>query len=184
MRRRHSTTPTTRLPAMLETLRSCFAAGSAAHGADGWRRCRRSAARRWISPWLWQRNIPTLLHCSLRLRRIPLHREFLRDWAGVESEELSALLGQIDRASCTAQDGKNTLVSFPIQFSKVKVSVQFTLNESRTGGGDVLPPRPTRQGSRGVMEASRLQPARIGSTSVEVTIGSDGLAVEEDADRT
>ena len=53
---------------------------------------------------------------------------FLRDRAGAEIRSFGAP-GAISEP-VIARDGRNTLVSFPVQFAKVKVSVQFTLNES------------------------------------------------------
>jgi pimeloyl-ACP methyl ester carboxylesterase len=53
---------------------------------------------------------------------------FLRDRAGVEIKGFGKL-GNIG-APVIAKDGRNTLVSFPVQFSKVSVSIQFTLTES------------------------------------------------------
>jgi uncharacterized protein len=53
---------------------------------------------------------------------------FLRDRAGVEIKSF----GTLNKVSepVTAKDGKNTLISFPVQFSKVSVGIQFTLNEA------------------------------------------------------
>jgi uncharacterized protein len=53
---------------------------------------------------------------------------FLRDRAGAEIKSFGNL-GPIG-APVTAQDGANTLVSFPVQFSKVTVNIQFTLDGS------------------------------------------------------
>ena len=53
---------------------------------------------------------------------------FLRDRAGVEIKGFGKL-GSIGEP-VIARDGRNTLVSFPVQFSKVSVNIQFTLTES------------------------------------------------------
>jgi dienelactone hydrolase len=53
---------------------------------------------------------------------------FLRDRAGVEIKGFGKL-GAIGEP-VTARDGRNTLVSFPVQFSKVTVNIQFTLTDS------------------------------------------------------
>jgi dienelactone hydrolase len=54
--------------------------------------------------------------------------QFLRDRPGAEVRSFGKL-GTIG-APVVAKDGRNTLVSFPVQFEKVAVNVQFTLNES------------------------------------------------------
>jgi dienelactone hydrolase len=54
--------------------------------------------------------------------------EFLRDRAGAEIKSFGKL-GPIG-SPVIARDGRNTLVSFPVQFSKVSVGIQFTLDES------------------------------------------------------
>jgi dienelactone hydrolase len=54
--------------------------------------------------------------------------QFLRDRAGDEVRKFGKL-GTIG-APVVAKDGRNTLVSFPVQFEKVAVNVQFTINES------------------------------------------------------
>jgi uncharacterized protein len=54
--------------------------------------------------------------------------QFLRDRPGAEVRGFGKL-GTIG-APVIAKDGRNTLVSFPVQFERVTVSVQFTLNES------------------------------------------------------
>jgi len=53
---------------------------------------------------------------------------FLRDRAGVEIKSFGKL-GSIGEP-VIARDGRNTLVSFPVQFSKVSVNIQFTLTDS------------------------------------------------------
>jgi dienelactone hydrolase len=53
---------------------------------------------------------------------------FLRDRAGVEIKGFGKL-GSIGEP-VIARDGRNTLVSFPVQFSKVSVNIQFTLTDS------------------------------------------------------
>jgi hypothetical protein len=53
---------------------------------------------------------------------------FLRDRAGVEVKGFGKL-GSIGEP-VIARDGRNTLVSFPVQFSKVSVNIQFTLTDS------------------------------------------------------
>jgi uncharacterized protein len=53
---------------------------------------------------------------------------FLRDRAGVEIKGFGKL-GSIGEP-VIARDGRNTLVSFPVQFSKVTVNIQFTLTDS------------------------------------------------------
>src|SRR5580700_2439517 len=53
---------------------------------------------------------------------------FLRDRAGVEINGFGKL-GSIG-VPVIARDGRNTLVSFPVQFSKVSVNIQFTLTDS------------------------------------------------------
>jgi hypothetical protein len=53
---------------------------------------------------------------------------FLRDRAGVEMKGFGKL-GSIGEP-VIARDGRNTLVSFPVQFSKVSVNIQFTLTDS------------------------------------------------------
>ena len=53
---------------------------------------------------------------------------FLHDRAGVEIKSFGTLAKISDPV--TAVDGKNTLISFPVQFSKVSVGIQFTLNQS------------------------------------------------------
>jgi dienelactone hydrolase len=53
---------------------------------------------------------------------------FLRDRAGAEIKTFGNL-GAIGNP-VIAKDGANTLVSFPVQFSKVTVNIQFTLNGS------------------------------------------------------
>ncbi len=53
---------------------------------------------------------------------------FLRDRAGTEIQGFGKL-GTIGEP-VTARDDKYTLVSFPVQFSKVGVNIQFTLTES------------------------------------------------------
>jgi pimeloyl-ACP methyl ester carboxylesterase len=53
---------------------------------------------------------------------------FLRDRAGVEIKGFGKL-GSIGEP-VVARDGRNTLVSFPVQFSKVSVNIQFTLTDS------------------------------------------------------
>jgi uncharacterized protein len=54
--------------------------------------------------------------------------QFLRDRPGAEVHGFGKL-GSIG-APVIAKDGRNTLVSFPVQFERVTVNVQFTLNES------------------------------------------------------
>jgi uncharacterized protein len=58
---------------------------------------------------------------------------FLRDRAGVEIKGFGKL-GSIGQP-VIARDGRNTLVSFPVQFSKVSVNIQFTLTDSGQLGG-------------------------------------------------
>ena len=58
---------------------------------------------------------------------------FLRDRAGAEIKGFGKL-GTIGQP-VIAKDGGNTLVSFPVQFSKVSVNIQFTLTESRQLAG-------------------------------------------------
>jgi uncharacterized protein len=53
---------------------------------------------------------------------------FLRDRAGVEIKGFGKL-GSIGEP-VIARDGRNTLVSFPVQFAKVSVNIQFTLTDS------------------------------------------------------
>jgi dienelactone hydrolase len=53
---------------------------------------------------------------------------FLKDRAGVEMKGFGKL-GRIGEP-VVARDGRNTLVSFPVQFSKVSVNIQFTLTDS------------------------------------------------------
>jgi len=53
---------------------------------------------------------------------------FLRDRAGVEIKGFGKT-GSIGEP-VVARDGRNTLVSFPVQFSKVSVNIQFTLTDS------------------------------------------------------
>jgi alpha-beta hydrolase superfamily lysophospholipase len=53
---------------------------------------------------------------------------FLRDRAGVEIKGFGKV-GSIGEP-VIARDGRNTLVSFPVQFSKVSVNIQFTLTDS------------------------------------------------------
>jgi uncharacterized protein len=53
--------------------------------------------------------------------------QFLRDRPGAEARSFGKL-GTIG-APAIAKDGRNTLVSFPVQFARVTVNVQFTLNE-------------------------------------------------------
>jgi hypothetical protein len=60
--------------------------------------------------------------------KMTLTPEFLRDRAGTEIKGFGKL-GNIGQA-VIAQDGGNTLVSFPVHFSKVTVNIQFTLNGS------------------------------------------------------
>ena len=54
--------------------------------------------------------------------------QFLRDRPGGEVRGFGKL-GTIG-APVIGKDGQNTLVSFPVQFERVTVNVQFTLNES------------------------------------------------------
>jgi uncharacterized protein len=58
---------------------------------------------------------------------------FLRDRAGVEIKGFGKL-GSIGEP-VIARDGRNTLVSFPVQFSRVSVNIQFTLTDSGQLGG-------------------------------------------------
>jgi dienelactone hydrolase len=53
---------------------------------------------------------------------------FLKDRAGAEIKSFGKL-GSIGEP-VIAKDGKNTLVSFPVQFSRVTVNIQFTLTDS------------------------------------------------------
>ena len=57
-----------------------------------------------------------------------LYPDFLRDRVGAELKSFGSL-GEIG-TPVTAQDGKNSLVSFPVRFSEVSVNIQFTLNET------------------------------------------------------
>jgi dienelactone hydrolase len=54
--------------------------------------------------------------------------EFLRDHAGTEIKGFGKL-GTIGNP-VVAKDGANTLISFPVQFSKVSVNIQFTMDSS------------------------------------------------------
>ena len=60
--------------------------------------------------------------------RQTLTPQFLRERAGSEIKGF----GKVESigAAVIAKDGRNTLVSIPVQFAKVTVNVQFTLNES------------------------------------------------------
>jgi uncharacterized protein len=68
-----------------------------------------------------------------------LYPDFLRDRVGAELKSFGSLV-QVGEPA-TAQDGKNSLVSFPVRFSEVSVNIQFTLNESlQIAGLYIRPP--------------------------------------------
>lgn len=64
--------------------------------------------------------------------------QFLRERPGAELHSFGKL-GAIG-APVMAKDGGNTLVSFPVQFEKTTIYVQFTLNEAGQVGGLFLRP--------------------------------------------
>src|ERR1700712_3694105 len=63
---------------------------------------------------------------------------FLRDKVGVEIKGFGTR-GNIG-LPVTARDGTNTLVSFPVAFSRTTVNIQFTINESMRVAGLYLRP--------------------------------------------
>jgi uncharacterized protein len=67
-----------------------------------------------------------------------LYPDFLRDRVGTELKSFGSLVEVGEPV--TAQDGKNSLVSFPVRFSEVSVNIQFTLNESLQIAGLYLRP--------------------------------------------
>jgi uncharacterized protein len=86
-----------------------------------------AAARRALDLLLAEKYVE-LTAMAAPTAKATLTPAFLQDRAGTEIKGFGKL-GTIGDP-VTAKDGKNTLVSFPVQFSKVTVNIQFTLTES------------------------------------------------------
>ena len=86
-----------------------------------------AAARKALDLLLTQKY-PELSALAAPSAKSTLTPTFLRDRAGAEIKTFGNL-GTIGNPAI-AKDGANTLVSFPVQFSKVTVNIQFTLNSS------------------------------------------------------
>jgi uncharacterized protein len=78
--------------------------------------------------YLLGEKYPELSALASPSARQTLTPQFLRDRPGAEVRSFGKL--ETIGAPVVAKDGRNTLVSFPVQFEKVTVNVQFTFNES------------------------------------------------------
>ena len=67
-----------------------------------------------------------------------LTTQFLRDRVGPELKSFGTVVSIAEPVM--ARDGKNSLVSFPVKFSKAPVSIQFTLDEKLRVAGLYLRP--------------------------------------------